>query len=722
LPKFQVIPINSLIGEKKTVWVEFIQLEQKEQKPKILFSKNLEVDGIMEQSDCCMPIPWPSSDGYIPPENLLKIKFTWLEKGPSVSPGPGSHTKWLIKHCLPLSKLFLPFDISSSPKYGNSGAILAYEEICWKINFPKGVSFDEETYFENFSPKPKTKITPNFHHINKHVPSITFNFSPNHKPFSDIHFSLPVHLSIPIENASETLASALSEIKKYTSDVIVAIVDLRGSSIAAEQERNNPVPIEYTLRFQNLAREFFPHSMFDLYGNDPLGLIMKKTAGDMLILIAPIEKSLNIFKSIVEFTKMLSQYEIPFRAGFHIDQATDTGNKICSLNEFGTDFLGPAINWAAKVGDDKANQGIRITKPVVANLYSYLESRYELEPVEPIKNRPELEIFEITEQRTTKTNQTTQQENFADRVIDRIKSIQSRVCVGLDPDLNKFPISLLKKHGLENFSGTAFDKLPLNSVSECIIEFNKMIIDIVCEDAVAVKPQSAHYERFGYLGIKALYETANYAKSKNLITILDAKRNDIGSTAEKYAYAYLGSRCGKNAAAFYFDAITINAYLGSDGVIPFVKTCIDNGKGIFILVKTSNKSSGDFQDLQLSDEGGPLSRKVAEMVDNYGKDVIGASGYSSIGAVVGATFPDDITELRKQMPKNLFLMPGYGAQGAAPENLNNAFDNDGFGALINSSRAILYPCPPETADFSKFIKDQVVKMKNEINSIITDKQ
>lgn len=300
---------------------------------------------------------------------------------------------------------------------------------------------------------------------------------------------------------------------------------------------------------------------------------------------------------------------------------------------------------------------------------------------------------------------------FSVKLNRRVRELNSRICVGLDPDLALFPKQLLRKHSLENVSALDLDAINRESVIACIIEFNLLVIDAVQDLAAAVKPQSAHYERFGSKGIYALEQTVAYARSKGLITILDAKRNDIGSTANKYAMAYIG-RPGD--CALPCDALTVNAYLGADGILPFVKACEANGKGIFILVKTSNPSSVELQDLLLHD-GRPLCAQVAEAVERWGRESV-HDGYSAVGAVVGATWPKEIKTFRALMPHTIFLMPGYGAQGATAADLATAFDKDGFGAIINSARGITYNYDPASINFQEKIRENALLMKEDINT------
>lgn len=301
---------------------------------------------------------------------------------------------------------------------------------------------------------------------------------------------------------------------------------------------------------------------------------------------------------------------------------------------------------------------------------------------------------------------------FIDRFIEKIKEKKSHVVVGLDPDHNNLP---------SQFKKSSFDSLA--DISEAIFEFNRRIIDAVCDLVPAIKPQIAFYERYGVDGINAFIKTINYGKQKDLIVIGDAKRNDIGSTATAYSEGHIGrvDVSGEKIPVFDVDAITLNPYLGSDGIMPFVKDVQDYQKGIFVLVKTSNKSSMELQDLDVTDNGQSLKlyEVVAKKVHEWGKNIIGNYGYSSVGAVVGATFPKVFKTLRNLMPDNYFLVPGYGAQGATAGDVVNSFNKDGFGALINASRSIIfaYKHSNEFDDhqFAEAAREAVIKMNKEIN-------
>lgn len=267
------------------------------------------------------------------------------------------------------------------------------------------------------------------------------------------------------------------------------------------------------------------------------------------------------------------------------------------------------------------------------------------------------------------------------KLVDKIKKLDAPVVAGLDPMLDYIPNHVLEK-AFKEYGET------LEGAAEAILEFNVAIIDAIHDLIPAVKPQIAMYEQFGIPGMIAYKKTVDYAKTKDLVIIGDIKRGDIGSTSEAYAAGHLGKvKVGSKVyRPFDEDFATVNPYLGSDGINPFIDVCKENDKGIFILVKTSNKSSGEFQD-KLTD-GKPIYEVVAEKVDEWGKTFMGKD-YSYVGAVVGATYPEMGKVLRKLMPKTYFLVPGYGAQGGSASELAPYFNQDGLGAIVNSSRGII---------------------------------
>ena len=267
------------------------------------------------------------------------------------------------------------------------------------------------------------------------------------------------------------------------------------------------------------------------------------------------------------------------------------------------------------------------------------------------------------------------------KLISNIRKTNAPIVVGLDPMLNYIPEHIQKKAFAE-FGET------LEGAAEAIWQYNKGIVDATYDLIPAVKPQIAMYEQFGIPGLVAYKKTVDYCKAKDLVVIGDIKRGDIGSTSAAYAVGHLGHvQVGsKKYAGFDEDFATVNPYLGSDGVKPFMDICKEEKKGIFVLVKTSNPSSGEFQDREI--DGRPLYELVGEKVAQWGDELMG-DGYSYVGAVVGATYPEMGKVLRKIMPKTFILVPGYGAQGGKGADLVHFFNEDGLGAIVNSSRGII---------------------------------
>lgn len=271
-----------------------------------------------------------------------------------------------------------------------------------------------------------------------------------------------------------------------------------------------------------------------------------------------------------------------------------------------------------------------------------------------------------------------------DKLIQNIKRTGAPIVVGLDPMLKYIPEHLQKKAFAE-YGET------LQGAAEAVWAFNKEMIDSISDLIPAVKPQIAMYEQFGVEGLLVFKRTVEYCKQKGLIVIGDVKRGDIGSTSEAYAVGHLGSVQVGNSRCRGFDEdfITVNPYLGSDGVKPFIKVCNEEKKGIFVLVKTSNPGSGEFQDRLVKEAADrPLYEIVGEKVAQWGEDCMGST-YSNVGAVVGATYPEQGKVLRKLMPKAFILVPGYGAQGGKGADLVHFFNEDGLGAIVNSSRGII---------------------------------
>lgn len=267
------------------------------------------------------------------------------------------------------------------------------------------------------------------------------------------------------------------------------------------------------------------------------------------------------------------------------------------------------------------------------------------------------------------------------RLNEKIRKTEAPIVVGLDPVLRFVP-EQVQKRAFEEFGET------LEGAGEAVWQFNKAIVDAVCDLVPAVKPQIAMYEQFGIPGLAAYKKTVDYCKSKGLVVIGDVKRGDIGSTSAAYAAAHLGQvTVGRQRfRVFDEDFATVNPYLGSDGIRPFLDACREEKKGIFILVKTSNPSSGEFQDRLV--DGRPLYEWIGEKVAEWGAELMG-DAYSYVGAVVGATYPEMGKVLRKVMPKACILVPGYGAQGGTAKDLAPYFNEDGLGAIVNSSRGII---------------------------------
>lgn len=270
------------------------------------------------------------------------------------------------------------------------------------------------------------------------------------------------------------------------------------------------------------------------------------------------------------------------------------------------------------------------------------------------------------------------------KLIAKIKATGAPIVVGLDP-MMKFVPEQIQKKAFAEYGET------LEGAAEAIWQYNKEIVDHIYDIIPAVKPQIAMYEQFGIPGLIAFKKTVDYCKEKDLVVIADIKRGDIGSTSEAYAVGHLGKVTvgSKSYYGFDEDFATVNPYLGSDGIKPFIKVCQEEKKGLFVLVKTSNPSSGEFQDRQIADaDNRPLYEVVGEQVAKWGEEHMGES-YSYIGAVVGATYPEMGKILRKVMPKSYILVPGYGAQGGKGADLVHFFNEDGLGAIVNSSRGII---------------------------------
>jgi len=302
---------------------------------------------------------------------------------------------------------------------------------------------------------------------------------------------------------------------------------------------------------------------------------------------------------------------------------------------------------------------------------------------------------------------------FSARLVESIRKAGNPCVVGLDPRIDLMPAFVKTGRGQ-----------PTKQVVRSVIrDFHELVLDAVAGLVPAVKPQLAFFEQYGSAGIEAFEDTVESAKRRGLLVIADGKRNDIASTAEAYAAAFLGETevLGEKQKAFDADAMTVTPYLGQDSLLPFVEVCRREGKGIFVVLKTSNKGSRDYQDQILQATRRPLYESIAATVNELGKPLIGYSGYSPVGAVVGATFPDDARRLRSLMPQAFILVTGYGAQGAGGQNAAVCFNPDGLGAIVSSSRAITYACPDENVtsrSFAKCVRENTLRMIDEITKAL----
>ena len=300
------------------------------------------------------------------------------------------------------------------------------------------------------------------------------------------------------------------------------------------------------------------------------------------------------------------------------------------------------------------------------------------------------------------------------RLIEKIAQMQNPSVVGLDSLLDYIP-QHIKDEKFATY-GDTFD-----AAAQSILEYNKAIIDQICDIVPAVKPQAAYYEMYSWQGMWALCESVKYAQEKGMIVIMDGKRNDIGSTMQAYAKAHLGTSTvnGKELSAFGSDMLTVNGYLGSDGVNPLLPICDEQDKGIFVLVKTSNPSSGELQDQKIGDKS--IYETMGAMCEQWGSQTENNYGYSRVGAVVGATYPEQLAEMRQKMPHTFFLVPGYGAQGGGANDVAGAFDKNGLGAIVNSSRAILTAwkkAGTDGKDFAEQARKAALAMKEDIMGVV----
>lgn len=296
---------------------------------------------------------------------------------------------------------------------------------------------------------------------------------------------------------------------------------------------------------------------------------------------------------------------------------------------------------------------------------------------------------------------------ITDRLIEKIIDLQNPTCVGLDTLFDYLPDEM--KTGVTSFEG----------VAERVFDFNKKLIDTLYDIIPSVKVQIAYYEMYGVPGMQAYEETLKYAAEKDLVVIADAKRNDIGSTAACYAKTFLGETAvnGRAHRAFPSDYVTVNGYLGTDGIAPFADECAARDKGIFVLVKTSNPSGAEVQNLILED-GTPMYERMGGLVEKWGESTIGAYGYSAVGAVVGATHPTEAARLREVLPHTFFLIPGYGAQGGNAQMLKSCFGANGLGGVVNNSRGILCAYKKNGGTYYEAARAATIAMQKDLSSVI----
>lgn len=290
---------------------------------------------------------------------------------------------------------------------------------------------------------------------------------------------------------------------------------------------------------------------------------------------------------------------------------------------------------------------------------------------------------------------------FSDRLVESIRKTGSPCVVGLDPRIELMPEFIKSGRG----AGTG------DVVRSIILDFHELVLDTIAGLACVVKPQLAFFEQYGSAGIQAFEDTVEAAKQRGLLVIADGKRNDVDSTAEAYAAAFLGE------TAFDVDAMTVTPYLGRDSMLPYVDACRQHGKGIFIVLKTSNPGSRDYQDQILQSTGRPLYETIARTIRDFSEGLMGETGYSCVGAVVGATFPEEARCLRALLPQAFILVTGYGAQGASSEGAAACFNADGLGAIVNSSRGITYAFGNEDVTKEKFVRsvrENTMRMRDEI--------
>lgn len=308
--------------------------------------------------------------------------------------------------------------------------------------------------------------------------------------------------------------------------------------------------------------------------------------------------------------------------------------------------------------------------------------------------------------------------NAMDILIEKIKEYDNPTVIGVDTRYDMVPECVRKKYSTD-----------IEGMCKAMLEYSKALIDATYDIVPAVKLQSAYFEMYGLEGIKLYKEMIDYCKEKGMVVMADVKRGDIGSTSAGYSRAYLGKNIinDKEETIFDVDFATVNPYMGSDCVMPFVEDCKKYDKGIFVLVKTSNKSSGEIQDVKAED-GEEIYKKVAKLVNKWGEELIGENGYSSVSSVVGATYPKQLQELREIMPHSYFLIPGYGAQGGKAEDIALGFDKNGLGGIVNATRSLMCAYKSDLwkdkfteEEYAKATRAEAIRMRDELNNAIKNK-
>lgn len=308
--------------------------------------------------------------------------------------------------------------------------------------------------------------------------------------------------------------------------------------------------------------------------------------------------------------------------------------------------------------------------------------------------------------------------NAMDILIEKIKEYDNPTVIGVDTRYDMVPECVRKKYSTD-----------IEGMCKAMLEYSKALIDATYDIVPAVKLQSAYFEMYGLEGIKLYKEMIDYCRGKGMVVMADVKRGDIGSTSAGYSRAYLGKNIinDKEEAIFDVDFATVNPYMGSDCVMPFVEDCKKYDKGIFVLVKTSNKSSGEIQDVKAED-GEEIYKKVAKLVNKWGEELIGENGYSSVSSVVGATYPKQLQELREIMPHSYFLIPGYGAQGGKAEDIALGFDKNGLGGIVNATRSLMCAYKSDLwkdkfteEEYAKATRAEAIRMRDELNEAIKNR-